>query len=457
MYLASFLSPDEVITQGMVWMPGLPLVPESIRVQWWKNYTELVHGIPAVGGAGASLRVTVDPGVSLHRVLFASTAQTRSTELRRFLAPFTRLEALVTGSATLPLSREDYDVVSDNIPHMRCRIATAGFQAGGARLACDFRINPFLESLLAQAEAYGYRLSYQVNVRPVEIDREQIRAARKNVLVIRDLPGIPSSLVALEQRLVEQLLHATAVCEEYLAVDAGPAVWWLQETLGHNFKQQFSALRFEAESWEFIEGGYEEEFACAASTTADDISIDELCAGAIEGSQVTELLGWRPSDDFADRFAHPPVVDVHETPETSAFPASVPPPYTGPEPYIFVSYKRADVERVFPAMFYLQGLGYKLWYDRGIRGGDDWTAILEEKLTSCSAVLLFLSQASIDSKHVRREVLFADSINKRIISIRLEATELKHGMGLLLPRYQIIDHRVGDFLQQLGRALNDVR
>jgi hypothetical protein len=135
----------------------------------------------------------------------------------------------------------------------------------------------------------------------------------------------------------------------------------------------------------------------------------------------------------------------------------VPPPYTGPEPYIFVSYKRADVERVFPAMFYLQGLGYKLWYDRGIRGGDDWTAILEEKLTSCSAVLLFLSQASIDSKHVRREVLFADSINKRIISIRLEATELKHGMGLLLPRYQIIDHRVGDFLQQLGRALNDVR
>jgi len=456
MYLASFRTPEEAILQGMVRLPGLSRVPEGVRLQWWKNYAQLIQGIPAVGGAGASLRITLDPGVSLRWALFASASEARSVQLRRFLAPFTRLETLVTGSATLPLSRENYDVVADDIPLLRCRIATPSFRAGGARLACDFRATPLLDSLLAEADAYGYRLGYHVNVRFVEINRERIRAARKNALEVRDLPGVPRSLVMMQQRLADQLLHASAVCEEYLAVDASPAVQWLREALQRNFQQQFEALRFEAGSWKFIEAGYEEELACAAFTTSDELPADELCATAIQDSQITRLLAWRPSDDLADRFAAPRQADAPETHEPAIFPANLPPAYGGDEPYVFVSYKRADLDRITPAMRYLQGRGYKLWYDRGIRGGDDWNAILEERLTSCCALLLFLSQVAIDSKHVRREVLFADSIDKRIISVRLEPTQLRYGMGLLLPRYQMLDQSAADFLEQLARALNHV-
>jgi TIR domain len=457
MYLASFRTPEDVILQGMVRLPGLPRVPEGIREQWWKNHTELIQGIPALRGAGAGLRVTLNPGVSLHRTLFACAPQARSMQLRRFLAPFTRLDTLVTGSATLPLSREDYDVVADDVALMRCRVVTPSFQAGGARLACGFRVAPLLDSLLAQADAYGYRLGYHVNVRFVEIDRERIRAARKNALEIRDLPGAPRSLVMMQQRLADQLLDATAVCEEYLAVDAGPAVQWLREALRWNFHQQFEALRFEAGSWEFVEGGYEEELACASFTTSDELLVDELCAAAIQDSQITRLLSWRPSDNLADRFAYPFQADAPEPGEPAVPPANLPLAYAGGEPYLFVSYKRADLDRVAPVMLYLQERGYKLWYDRGILGGDDWITILEERLTSCRALLLFLSQAAIDSKYARREVLFADSIDKRIISVRLEATRLKYGMGLLLPRYQMIDQSIDGFLEQLTRALNHLR
>lgn len=454
MYLASFLTHEEAILQGMVQLPGLPRLPEGVRSQWWKNYAGLVQGIHAVGGAGASLRVTLDPGASLHCALFACASEARSMQLRRFLAPFTRLETLVTGSATLPLSREDYDMVADDVPLLRCRVVTPSFRAGGARLACDFRAAPLLDSLLAEADAYGYRLGYHVNVHFVEIDRERIRAARKNALAVRDLPGAPRSLVMMQQRLADQLLHAGAVCEEYLAVDAGPAVQWLREALQRNFQQQFGAFRFEAGSWEFVEGGFEEEVACTAFTTLDELSVDELCATAIQDSQITRLLGWRPSDNLADRFAVPFQADAPETHGPAVLPANLPPAYGGDESYVFVSYKRADLDRVTPVMLYLQERGYKLWYDRGIRGGDDWAAILEERLTSCGGLLLFLSQAAIDSKHVRREVLFADSIDKRIISVRLEATRLRHGMGLLLPRYQMLDQRVEDFFERLAWALN---
>jgi hypothetical protein len=454
MYIASFRTPEEATLQGLVVLPGLPRLPASVRRQWWKNHAEILQGIRAVGSAGASLRVTLKPGVSLDRALFCCVSQARSMELRRFLAPFTRLEALVAGSATLPVTREDYDAVADDIPVMRCRVATPSFQAGSARLACDFRVNPLLDSLLAQADSYGYRLSYQVNIRFVEFDREWIRAARKNALALRQLPGVPGALVAMQERLADQLLRTTAVCEEYLAVDAGPAVRWLRQELRNDFQQQFETLRFEPGSWEFIEGGYEEELACAACATADDFFIDEFCAGAVRDSQVATLLGWGPADDFADRFGDPVQAYTSETREPAALPANLPVAYPGDEPFIFVSYKRADLDRVSPVMRHLRERGYRIWYDHGIRGGDDWNAILEERLTSCCTLVLFLSQAAIDSRYVRREVLFADSMDKRIISVRLEAAQLRHGMRLLLSHYHIIEHSASDFTEQLLRALN---
>jgi TIR domain len=457
MYLAKFCTPEEFVLQGMVRLPGLPPVPEVIHSRWWKSHAELIQGIHTVGGAGTGLRVTLKPGVGLHRALFACASQTRSMQLRRFLASFTRLEALITGSATFPLSRQEYDLVADDIPPMRCRVTTPCFQAGGVPLVCNFRVNPLLDSLLAQADVYGYRFSYHVNVRFVEIDRERIRAARRNALEVRDLPGVPKSLVTLQQRLATELQYATAVCDEYLAVDAGPAVGWLREALQHNFQQQFEALRFEAELWEFVEGGYEEELACAAFTTVDEFLIDELCATAIQDSQVAKFLGWHPADNFADRFADCLEPDTPEAPEVSALPKDLPQPCIENVPFIFVSYKRADADRVFPTMLYLQKSGYKLWYDRGILGGDDWNKILEERIASCRMLLLFLSQAAVDSKYVRREVLFADGIDKRIISVRLEPSQLRHGMRLVLACYQIIDQTADNFLEQLMKALDQVK
>lgn len=438
----------------MVRFPGLPRVAPDVREQWWEGHTELVHGIPAVGGAGVSLRVTLDPGVALHRTLFVCAPQYRSMPLRRFLAPFTRLEALVAGSATLPLSREDYDMVADDVPVMRCRVTPPCFQAGDAQFACDFRVAPLLDALLAEADVYGYRLTYHVNVRFVGIDRERIRAARKNALAVRDLPGVPRSLVMLQQRLAERLLHAGAVCEEYLAVDTGPAIQWLHETLRRNFQQQFEMFRVETDFWEFGAGEYEDELTCAAFTEPDELPVGELCARAMQHNEITGLLAWRPSDRLANRFAGSAQPDLPEAPEPAVLSTNLPLAYSGSEAYIFVSYKRADLNRVAPAMRYLQECGYKLWYDRGIRGGDDWITILEERLTSCRALLLFVSQAAVDSKYVRREVLFADSLDKRIISVRLETARLRYGMGLLLPRYQMIDQSADDFGEQLTRALN---
>ena len=41
-------------------------------------------------------------------------------------------------------------------------------------------------------------------------------------------------------------------------------------------------------------------------------------------------------------------------------------PYSGSEPYIFVSYSHMDKDRVFGIIRLLQGRGYRVWFDEGI-------------------------------------------------------------------------------------------
>lgn len=138
---------------------------------------------------------------------------------------------------------------------------------------------------------------------------------------------------------------------------------------------------------------------------------------------------------------------------------SVPPePSMRNEEYIFVSYKRDDLPRITPFLVRLRGWGYDIWYDRGIPGGAEWDTLIEEKVTRCKVLLVFLSQAAVESKWVRREIKFADSENKPILGIRLDKNvELKHGLKVVMNQYQMIDASDADFSDQLQKAIQYVR
>lgn len=122
---------------------------------------------------------------------------------------------------------------------------------------------------------------------------------------------------------------------------------------------------------------------------------------------------------------------------------------------VFVSYAREDLNQVSPLLDYLRNHGVRLWFDQEIPGGVEWGELIETKIEGCIGVLLFLSDAAIASKQVRREVKFADALDKSIVPVRLDGTELKHGLGLLLTAYQILDATVTGFSpQQIVAALS---
>ncbi|MSO65689.1 MAG: toll/interleukin-1 receptor domain-containing protein, partial [Alphaproteobacteria bacterium] len=122
-------------------------------------------------------------------------------------------------------------------------------------------------------------------------------------------------------------------------------------------------------------------------------------------------------------------------------------------PYLFVSYKREDLDRIAPMLALLREAGQEVWIDQGIPGGSEWDEVLEEKIANCRALVSFLSQATIESKYCRREVKFADAVDKPILGVLLENVSLVHGLRMPLQQYQLLDARSDNFPSKLDAAM----
>lgn len=70
---------------------------------------------------------------------------------------------------------------------------------------------------------------------------------------------------------------------------------------------------------------------------------------------------------------------------------------------VFVSYARADRERVAPYVEALEREGLTVFWDPEIPLGVTWDEFLSKKLEEASCVLVFWTQRSADSEWVRAE------------------------------------------------------
>jgi hypothetical protein len=100
--------------------------------------------------------------------------------------------------------------------------------------------------------------------------------------------------------------------------------------------------------------------------------------------------------------------------------------------------------------------GLPIWYDRGIYGGEEWDEVLERKIQDAGLILVFLSPAAVDSKYCRREIKFADAINRPLLVVTLEPTALQHGLAFLLQAIQQISARDAEFELLLDRSIRNL-
>ena len=119
-------------------------------------------------------------------------------------------------------------------------------------------------------------------------------------------------------------------------------------------------------------------------------------------------------------------------------------PYEGEQPYIFISYSHSDLEQVKPLLSALCAVGYRVWYDRGIYAGKNWTDELANHIARCEVFMPLHTQASVQSDFCRNEIHFAREEGRKIVPVYLEENvKLSGGLRLLL--HSIQHRRISDY------------
>ncbi|MDO5440955.1 MAG: TIR domain-containing protein [Bacillota bacterium] len=100
--------------------------------------------------------------------------------------------------------------------------------------------------------------------------------------------------------------------------------------------------------------------------------------------------------------------------------------------YVFISYAHKDKKAVLDSTKALSSCGINLWFDSGIKTGDDWAETIATKLENASLVIVFLSKASSKSKNVLREIEYANAHKIPVLTVQLYKFKLPEKIAKLL-------------------------
>ena len=95
------------------------------------------------------------------------------------------------------------------------------------------------------------------------------------------------------------------------------------------------------------------------------------------------------------------------------------PAYNGNRPYIFISYSHKDASKVVPLISAMQEQGFRVWYDREIEGGNEWSNYVRTHLKNCTVFVVFVSHNSMASKECLEDIDYAKKYGKAAVMVFL--------------------------------------
>ncbi len=111
---------------------------------------------------------------------------------------------------------------------------------------------------------------------------------------------------------------------------------------------------------------------------------------------------------------------------------------------VFLSYASRDEASAQRICEHLERAGISVWMaPRDVPAGALYADSIVRAINACRVLVLVLSQDSVDSAHVGKEIERASSKRKRVVAVRLDATELTPSLEYFLSESQWIDARAG--------------
>ena len=113
-------------------------------------------------------------------------------------------------------------------------------------------------------------------------------------------------------------------------------------------------------------------------------------------------------------------------------------PYSGYDDYAFLSYSHKDKEIAMRLIDNLINVGCRIWYDNGIPPSTEWAEIIATRLSNAKLFIVLLSNNSIKSQNVKREIYSAVDNDIPILPVYLDDVTLTSGLKMQLSISQAI-------------------
>ena len=377
-----------------------PTAPTSNT--WWQIYQRRISRVSGLDDLATAYRLNVRTNGAIERTCSAVFEPRSEPAARQFFGGMNMLEAYAPDSFDFPDNAAQFEKAAADFPRLRCMVLPTRLQSGDVWLTCDFRVGSHLDTLVGEAQAFGFAFGYQVHFRHYTPSPEQQRRIGRNVIALQSVGQAPTELVMDQERQARRFRSATLLVEEMVAVDGDDAARWLNSALVRLYRAGPVGARLDPIGFEFRTG-----IDCAlmmhstllyGEWTEDDL----ICSQSDQESFRAAILGYRPPADAVARSGTATEPDREPPPSPWPINVALPPPYNGPG-HIFVSYKRTDLPRILGILQRLTDGGLPIWYDRGNTAGDEWDVALEQKIHEASMMLFFMSQSAVDSKYCKRE------------------------------------------------------
>lgn len=402
----------------------------------------------------AGLRIEIAPGRPVTTVHSFVCAKTDEERLRLVLAAFMRTDQMGAGQTAGPQTNDALEGRFIHPDESRVAMPREILDAGkDLEIHHNLRIADQLPRLLQTFADLGVPFAYEMHAAPWSPPREALRNFRHRTQRLLDARGVPPALRADQEALVARVMQAGWHMEECLSAPSTQHIGIVQETLGTLLSESLYATLGGAPRVEPVDDELAEAFAhhvhshlvlepqpdsvagIAAAATREDVDRCLSCAPLGLGTAPTS----EPQEPLVLSLGPIGPGPTGRGPASAAAPASpFAPAASNGGPYLFVSYARADSERVYPLVEQLSQQGASVWIDRRIVGGDDWISELEARLLGCDGLLAFISPSFMQSRYCCREVRFADTINKRIIPVMLQPAQFSAGMSFILHAVQTL-------------------
>jgi hypothetical protein len=413
-----------------------------------------------------AVRVAAQPAKGVTTIHSIVVPKAQEERLRLVLAAFLRTDQLAGGSTAVPQHGEELAGRFFHPGEARIVIERERLQTGdGLRIGHNIRLADHLPRLMRDCLELGLAFAYEAQAAPWMPPRETLKEVLVNAGRLEETAGVPPALVRDQRGAAERLRQAAFNIEECLAAPGPDRRDALAQTLSNILSSTiYASFRVEPKLTapgdaaddafalhvhsHVLDGAPEglafEDITCAAM--AEDVDAIVCCRGlGLEQEASPAAPG---GDPLSARLADPRP-DGGGSSGGAIFSRS-----TADRPFLFVSYARADSERVYPMIEALQQKGVSVWIDRSLTTGNDWVSELEARLISCRAVMAFLSTSFVASKHCGREMRVADALNRSIIPVVLQDTELfGTGLGFILSNIQRIDAARDSSLASLLSAI----